>query len=65
MMLTMKVKKLKKLESKKITIIDSGNNKGYSYALNVGCKYLIDKYKVLNIKSVPSRTKMSINKRPQ
>ena len=43
------LKKLKKLESKKITIIDSGNNKGYSYALNVGCKYLIDKYKVLNI----------------
>lgn len=43
------LKKLKKLESKKITIIDSGNNKGYSYALNVGCKYLINKYKVLNI----------------
>ena len=43
------LKKLKKLESKKITIIDSGNNKGYSYALNVGCEYLIDKYKVLNI----------------
>lgn len=43
------LKKLKKLESKKITIIDSSNNKGYSYALNVGCKYLIDKYKVLNI----------------
>lgn len=43
------LKKLKKLKSKKITIIDSGNNKGYSYALNVGCKYLINKYKGLNI----------------
>ena len=40
---------LKKIENKKITIIDSGNNKGYSYALNVGCKYLIEKYKSLNI----------------
>ena len=40
---------LQKIKNKKITIIDSGNNKGYSYALNVGCKYLIDKYKSLNI----------------
>ena len=43
------LEELRKLKSKKITIIDSGNNKGYSYALNVGCKYLIDKYKSLNI----------------
>lgn len=43
------LKNLKKLQSKKITIIDSGVNKGYSYALNVGCKYLINKYKKLNI----------------
>lgn len=43
------LEELRKLENKKITIIDSGNNKGYSYALNVGCKYLINKYKVLNI----------------
>lgn len=43
------LKNLKKLQSKKITIIDSGANKGYSYALNVGCKYLIKKYKKLNI----------------
>ena len=43
------LKNLKKLQSKKITIIDSGANKGYSYALNVGCKYLINKYKKLNI----------------
>ena len=40
---------LQKLKNKKITIIDSGENKGYSYALNVGCKYLIAKYKELNI----------------
>ena len=40
---------LQKLASKKITIIDSGANKGYSYALNVGCKYLIEKYQELNI----------------
>ena len=43
------LEELRKLKSKKITIIDSGENKGYSYALNVGCKYLIDKYKSLNI----------------
>lgn len=43
------LEELRKLKNKKITIIDSGNNKGYSYALNVGCKYLIDKYKALNI----------------
>lgn len=43
------LEELRKLKNKKITIIDSGNNKGYSYALNVGCKYLIDKYKSLNI----------------
>lgn len=43
------LEELKKLKNKKITIIDSGENKGYSYALNVGCKYLIDKYKSLNI----------------
>lgn len=40
---------LQKIKNKKITIIDSGNNKGYSYALNVGCKYLIEKYINLNI----------------
>ena len=43
------LEELTKLKSKNITIIDSGENKGYSYALNVGCKYLIDKYKSLNI----------------
>lgn len=43
------LEELRKLRNKKITVIDSGENKGYSYALNVGCKYLIDKYKSLNI----------------
>lgn len=43
------LEELRKLKNKKITVIDSGENKGYSYALNVGCKYLIDKYKSLNI----------------
>ena len=43
------LEELRKLKNKKITIIDSGNNKGYSYALKVGCKYLIDKYKSLNL----------------
>ena len=43
------LKELKKLENKHIIVIDSGENKGYSYALNVGCKYLIDKYKECKI----------------
>ena len=43
------LKELKKLENKRIIVIDSGENKGYSYALNVGCKYLIDKYKECKI----------------
>lgn len=43
------LKELKKLENKRIAVIDSGKNKGYSYALNVGCKYLIDKYKECKI----------------
>ena len=43
------LKELKKLENKRIVVINSGKNKGYSYALNVGCKYLIDKYKECKI----------------
>lgn len=43
------LKELKTLENKRIVVIDSGKNKGYSYALNVGCKYLIDKYKECKI----------------
>lgn len=40
---------LKKLESKKIKIIATNKNGGYSYALNVGCKYLIEEFKELTI----------------
>ena len=40
---------LKKLESKKIKIIASNKNGGYSYALNIGCKYLIEEFKELVI----------------
>ena len=40
---------LKKLESKKIKIIASNKNGGYSYALNIGCKYLIEEFKELTI----------------
>lgn len=40
---------LKKLESKKIKIIASNKNGGYSYALNIGCKYLIEEFKELII----------------
>lgn len=43
------LKELKKLENKRVVVIDSGENKGYSYALNVGCKYLIDKYRECKI----------------
>ena len=43
------LKELKKLENKRIVVIDSGENNGYSYALNVGCKYLIDKYRECKI----------------
>lgn len=34
---------LKKYESDKIAIINSGENKGYSYGNNIGCKYLAEK----------------------
>jgi len=40
---------LKKYKSKKITILESKINKGYNGGLNIGCKYLIDKYKDINI----------------
>ena len=40
---------LKKLENKKIKVIESPKNGGYSYALNIGCKYLINEYKELII----------------
>ena len=37
---------LKPYESNKIDVIQSEDNKGYSYGNNVGVKYLIDKYNV-------------------
>ena len=40
---------LKKLENNKIKIIESTKNGGYSYALNIGCKYLIKEFKELII----------------
>ncbi len=43
------VKYLEKLESRKIHLIKAQSNKGYGYGNNLGCKYLIDKYKKCNI----------------
>jgi len=40
---------LKNIKSKRITILESKENKGYNGGLNIGCKYLIDKYKEINI----------------
>lgn len=34
---------------KSVTLLKTNSNKGYAYALNVGCKYLIDKYNECNI----------------
>ena len=41
--------KLRNLENKKIKVIASPKNGGYSYALNIGCKYLIDEFQNLVI----------------
>ena len=49
------VKKLK--EKKHITVIETANE-GYGHALNVGSKYLIDKYKDINI--IESNSDISI-----
>lgn len=43
------VKVLKKVKNDKLTILEAKENKGYSAGLNIGAKYLIDKYKHLNI----------------
>ena len=43
------VKKLKKYENKKIKLVETENNRGYSAGNNVGIKYLIDNYDVDNI----------------
>ena len=42
-------KKLKKYENDKIKVINTHNNKGYSYAINYGAKYVIDNYKKSNL----------------
>lgn len=41
--------KLLKLRNNKITILKNSSNKGYGSGINLGSKYLIDKYKKCNI----------------
>ena len=41
--------KLKKLKLPKLKVIINEENKGYSYAINTGAKYLINEYKECNI----------------
>ena len=43
------VKELKKVKNDKLTILEAQENKGYSAGLNIGAKYLIEKYKHMNI----------------
>lgn len=50
---------LKKLETKKITILDSKKNGGYSYGLNVGVKFVEKHYSNCNI--IISNTDIIIN----
>ena len=42
-------RKLKQLKLPKLKVIISEENKGYSYAINIGAKYLIEEYKECNI----------------
>lgn len=41
--------KLESLNVKKLEVIETGNNKGYSFALNIGSKRAIDLYKECNL----------------
>ena len=41
--------RLESYNSKKIVVLETNNNKGYSYAMNIGARYLIDLYKECNI----------------
>ena len=41
--------KLENLNIKKLEVLESGENKGYSYALNIGSKRAIDLYKECNL----------------
>lgn len=52
--------KLNKVINNKVNIIKTDINKGYSYAINYGSKYLIDKYKECNI--IISNADIIINK---
>ena len=40
---------LQKIKNKKITVLENTDNKGYGSGINVGVKYLIDKYGKCNI----------------
>lgn len=51
---------LKKLENKKIVVIEAEENKGYAAGLNIGAKYLNKKYKDCNI--IFSNSDIIINK---
>lgn len=41
--------KLERIKAKNVQVIYNDNNDGYSCAINIGAKYLIDKYKKCNI----------------
>ena len=41
--------RLESYNSNKLIVLESGDNKGYSYALNIGAKYLIDLFGECNI----------------
>ena len=44
-----KLKKLPKISLAKLTILEAKENKGYSAGLNMGAKYLVNKYHKINI----------------
>ena len=52
--------KLKELTNSKIELIENSDNKGFSYAINIGCKRLIELYKECNI--IVSNSDIIINK---
>lgn len=54
------VKELKTQENKKIVILEAKENKGYAAGLNIGAKYLNEKYKSCNI--IFSNSDIIINK---
>ena len=54
------VDELKKLENKKIEIVLNNDNKGFSYAINIGCKKLIQELGKCNL--IISNADIEINK---